>query len=232
MDIHGSWPVVLMNIFPAIFLFPLIVRPLAAFNNEVKHALFAGIFVGIGLAFYTVAMLETSVLRATLLFYLTPIWSTLLGLIILSEPFTKIRVAAILVGLAGCFCLLSPGIQQAVPLNIGDIYGVSAGVFWAIGATCMKRWPQSPVLLITWFQCLSTIIVSALLAEYIFNADVPAFGDILDTLPITVVASVIILLPSTIVLMTISQILYPGRVGVLMMSEVLVAIFSASLLLP
>ena len=77
-------------------------RPLAAFNNEVKHALFAGIFVGIGLAFYTVAMLETSVLRATLLFYLTPIWSTLLGFIILSEPFTKIRVAAILVGLAGC----------------------------------------------------------------------------------------------------------------------------------
>ncbi len=32
--------------------------------------------------------------------------------------------------------------------------------------------------------------------------------------------------------MTISQILYPGRVDVLMMSEVLVAIFSASLLLP
>ncbi len=106
-------------------------------------------------------------LRATLLFYLTLIWSTLLGFIILYEPFTKKRVAAILVGLAGCFCLLSPGVQQAVPLNKGDIYGVSAGVFWAIGATCIKRWPQSPVLLITWFQCLSTIIVSTLLTIYI-----------------------------------------------------------------
>ncbi len=185
MDIHGSLPVVLMNIFPAIFLFPFIVRPLAVFTNGVKHTLLAVIFVGIGLAFYTVAMLETIVSRAKLSFFLTPIWSTLLGFIILSEPFTKIRVAAILVGLAGCFCLLSPGMQQDVPLNRDDIYGVSAGMFWAIGATCMKRWPQSPVLLITWFQCLSTIIVSAFLAVYISKPDVPTFGDILDTLPIT-----------------------------------------------
>ena len=44
--------------------------------------------------------------------------------------------------------------------------------------------------------------------------------------------SVFVLLSSVLLIFTISQILFPGRVGILMMSEVLVAIISASILLP
>ena len=40
------------------------------------------------------------------------------------------------------------------------------------------------------------------------------------------------MLPGFIVIFKVSQILFPGRVGILMMSEVLVAFISASILLP
>jgi len=128
--------------------------------------------------------------------------------------------------------LLSPGQTASVALNIGDLYGLLAGGFWAIGATCIKRWPQSPALLITWFQLISTTLVALIFALLIYQTQAPDWLLVVQSLPITLGASVFILLPSTLLLMIISQVLYPGRVGVLMMSEVLVAIVSASLLVP
>ena len=232
MGIAGAWPVALMNIFPAICVIPFVLLSLLRLGAEVRKAFWSGLFVGFGFAFYTFSMLETSIVRATLLFYLTPIWSTILGSVILFEPFTKSRAAAIGIGLVGCLILLSPGDAQSVPLNIGDLYGVLGGVFWAIGATCIKRWPETPALLITWFQMVSTTVVGLVIVLFIYNTPLPKLGVVLESLPITFGASVLVLLPSTLVLMVISQVLYPGRVGVLMMSEVLVAIVSASILLP
>ena len=160
MGIDGVWPVALMNLFPALYLTPFMLTLLIRPDSGVREAFWSGLSVGIGFAFYTFAMLETTIVRATLLFYLTPIWSTLLGIFILSEPFTRTRAIAISVGLLGCFILLSPDQTASVALNIGDLYGLLAGGFWAIGATCIKRWPQSPALLITWFQLISTTLVA------------------------------------------------------------------------
>jgi len=232
MGIDGVWPVALMNLFPALCLTPFMLTLLIRPDSGVREAFWSGISVGIGFAFYTFAMLETTIVRATLLFYLTPIWSTLLGIFILSEPFTRTRAIAISVGLLGCFILLSPDQTASVALNIGDLYGLLAGGFWAIGATCIKRWPQSPALLITWFQLISTTLVALIFALLIYQTQAPDWLLVVQSLPITLGASVFILLPSTLLLMIISQVLYPGRVGVLMMSEVLVAIVSASLLVP
>ena len=220
------------NIFPAICLIPFVVRALLMRGAHVKQAFWSGLFIGFGFAFYTFAMLETSIVRATLLFYLTPIWSTILGVLILFEPFTKSRTAAICIGLFGCFILLIPGYEQSVPLNIGDLYGVLGGVFWAAGATCVKRWPETPTLLITWFQMVSTTAVGLGIVFLIYHTPMPELAVVVESLPITFGASVFVLLPSTLILVVISQVLFPGRVGVLMMSEVLVAIVSASIFLP
>ena len=74
--------------------------------------------------------------------------------------------------------------------------------------------------------------MALIFALLIYETQPPDWLLVVQSLPITLGASVFILLPSTLLLMIISQVLYPGRVGVLMMSEVLVAIVSASLLGP
>ena len=50
--------------------------------------------------------------------------------------------------------------------------------------------------------------------------------------PTAAIWSIFILAPAFIVVFKISTILFPGRVGILMMSEVIVAIISASILVP
>ena len=54
----------------------------------------------------------------------------------------------------------------------------------------------------------------------------------MSSFPSTFLWSTVILLPSFVIVFKISQILFPGRVAILLMSEVIVAIVSASILVP
>ena len=60
----------------------------------------------------------------------------------------------------------------------------------------------------------------------------PNLADIKSAFPTAAFWSIFILSPGFIVIFKVSQILFPGRVGILMMSEVIVACISASILLP
>jgi drug/metabolite transporter (DMT)-like permease len=217
---------------PLIILAPFTIQYLKRKNASLKQPVLAGFFSGAGFAFYTIGLIETSVVHATLLFYLTLIWSTILGFLVLSEPVNKARGLAIISGLFGYFLLLNLDQYQSMPLNSGDLCAALSGMFWAVGATLMRRWPETSELLITWFQMLTTTVFAAVLALLVLNFNLPPPQAVMASLPLALVSSVIVLLPSTLILFRISQILYPGRVGVLMMSEVATAIVSALLLLP
>ena len=78
----------------------------------------------------------------------------------------------------------------------------------------------------------STSILSILLATIVYKATLPSFSLILENFILAFTWSVIVLLPSFCIIFRISQILFPGRVGILMMSEVVVAVISAKILLP
>ena len=227
MGIDGVWPVALMNLFPALCLTPFMLTWLIRPHIGVREAFWSGLSVGIGFAFYTFAMLETTIVRATLLFYLTPIWSTLLGIYFLSEPFTRTRVIAISVGLLGCFILLSPDQTASVALNIGDLYGllgnwrnlyktlasklciadhmVSIDINNACGFDfCSVNIPNAGAGLAACGSKSSNYVRGVCFYSFALNAT--AYDHIPGALS--------------------------GQSGVLMMSEVLVAIVSASLLVP
>ena len=66
----------------------------------------------------------------------------------------------------------------------------------------------------------------------LYSEPFPEAFRIISILPSSMLWSIIILLPSFMIIFKVSQVLFPGRVGVLMMSEVIVAIVSASILVP
>ena len=78
----------------------------------------------------------------------------------------------------------------------------------------------------------STSILSILLAIFVYEAAIPSFSLIMENFVLAFTWSVIELLPSFCIIFRISQILFPGRVGILMMSEVVVAVISAKIFLP
>ena len=231
--IVGSWSIVLVNACPLLILVPLIFFNLDKLKKYPKPIFFAGIMIGAAFTFYANGLVETSVIRATLLFYLSPIWSTIIGIIWLNERLTIARVISIIVALIGIiFLLYDFRDQETVILNFGDFSSILSGFFWALGASILKKWSNLPIIPLTAIVYFSTTSLSILLAVVVYKAPIPSLALIGQNFPIAFIWSVIVLLPSFCIIFRISQILFPGRVGILMMSEVAVAVISAKILLP
>ena len=231
--IVGSWSIVLVNACPLIILVPLIFFNLDKFKKYPKPILFAGIMIGAAFTFYANGLVQTSVIRATLLFYLSPIWSTIIGIIWLNERLTIARVISIIVALIGLILLLYDfRNQETAMLNFGDFSSMLSGLFWALGASILKKWSKLPIIPLTAIVYFSTTSLSILLAIIVYKAPIPSLALIGQNFSTAFIWSVIVLLPSFCIIFRISQILFPGRVGILMMSEVAVAVISAKILLP
>ena len=231
--IVGSWSIVLVNACPLLILVPLIFFNLDKIKKYPKPIFFAGIMIGAAFTFYANGLVETSVIRATLLFYLSPIWSTIIGIIWLNERLTIARVISIIVALIGIiFLLYDFRDQETVILNFGDFSSILSGLFWALGASILKKWSNLPIIPLTAIVYFSTTSLSILLAVVVYKAPIPSFALIGQNFSTAFIWSVIVLLPSFCIIFRISQILFPGRVGILMMSEVAVAVISAKILLP
>ena len=231
--IVGSWSIVLVNACLLIILVPLIFFNLDKFKKYPKPILFAGIMIGAAFTFYANGLVQTSVIRATLLFYLSPIWSTIIGIIWLNERLTIARVISIIVALIGLILLLYDfRNQETAMLNFGDFSSILSGLFWALGASILKKWSKLPIIPLTAIVYFSTTSLSILLAIIVYKAPIPSLELIGQNFSTAFIWSVIVLLPSFCIIFRISQILFPGRVGILMMSEVAVAVISAKILLP
>ena len=231
--IIGSWSIVFVNACPLLILVPLLLFNLHQLKIYPKPIFFAGFMIGAAFTFYANGLVETSVIRATLLFYLSPIWSTIIGIIWLKERLTIARVSSIIIALLGLiFLLYNFDNQENKALNFGDFSSVLSGLFWALGASILKKWSKVPILSLTTVVYFSTSILSILLAIIVYEAAIPSFSLIKENFVLAFTWSVIVLLPSFCIIFRISQILFPGRVGILMMSEVVVAVISAKIFLP
>ena len=231
--IVGSLSIVLVNSCPLIILVPLIFFNLDKLKKYPKPIFFAGIMIGAAFTFYANGLVQTSVIRATLLFYLSPIWSTIIGIIWLNERLTIARVISIIVALIGLILLLYDfRNQETTMLNFGDFSSILSGLFWALGASILKKWSKLPIIPLTAIVYFSRTSLSILLAIIVYKAPIPSLALIGQNFSTAFIWSVIVLLPSFCIIFRISQILFPGRVGILMMSEVAVAVISAKILLP
>ena len=74
--------------------------------------------------------------------------------------------------------------------------------------------------------------MSAIFAHSFYGDPLPDLSQLKTAFPTAVIWSIVIMLPTFFVRFAVSKILFPGRVGLLTMSEVVVAIFSAAVLVP
>ncbi len=228
----GGWSVVFFNACPLIILCPLLAFNFRKLRGVVGPTLLAALMIGMAFTLYANGLLETTVVRATMLYYLTPVWSTIIGVIWLSEPLTKARIIAIGVAFSGLFLLLSNGDSSESQVNIGDLYSLLSGIFWAIGVSTLNRWSNIPILPLATFIFLSTTAISAVFAGVLHADPLPDLAMIEIAFPTAAFWSIVVFLPCFCIIFRVSQLLFPGRVGILAMSEVVVAIISASILIP
>ena len=232
LGLTTTWSVAFFNAGPLAVLIPYVLWRRATQFKHLRAVAIIGLFTGLGLSFYASGLVFSSVIRVTLLFYLTPIWSTIIGVVWLSEKLRPGRIVAIVLGLGGLWLLLAANDDAVQPLNVGDLMALLSGVFWGFGAAGMKKWPEAPTAMTAIGQFVTTTVFCSFLALAVFGDTLPEGSVFLAALPVAFIASVFVLLPSLFAIFWASRLVFPGRVGILMMSEAIVAIISASLLLP
>ena len=228
--ISGTWAVVFVNLPAALVLLPTFVIAWRQQQAYIGYSFLIGLFAGLGLALYTVGLLYSSVIRVTMLFYLTPVWGTLIGIFWLAERVSLMRWLAIFIGFSGLFILLSA--ESHTPANLGDFYALLSGISWAIAATLIMRHPKAHLGSMVMLQFFATSLFALLLGALAGEMAFPNVPFIPSVWAVGIGVSVLMLLPAVYVIFWAQKRLFPGRAGLLMMSEVAVAVFSASLFIP
>ncbi len=193
--------------------------------------LLTGFLLGSAFSLYTVSLVLTDVVHAILLFYLTPVWSTLAGWLFLGEKLTRARIVAIALGFIGMAFLL--GVTQGLPLprNMGDWVALLSGLCWSAGTLRSYAKPSSSIAQPVFFFSAGGFVASSLILLIAFSLAMPLAvpGHLLDQLPKVILFAMVFFVPPNFLILWAAQRIEPGRIGILLMAEVLVGSISAAL---
>jgi len=227
--LNGLWVVTLFHLLPAMAIWPFIAKAYFADRQYWLISIFAGGLMGVGFVLYGLGLVVASVTKTTVLFYLTPVWATCFATMFLAERVGFGRWLAISGGLLGCLLVMRVN-PFAFAYERADLLGLLSGMAWALGSVVIRRYPQADFLHITFMQYFVGALLAGGAALFLGRA-VPTSDALLAALPVAFVASTVIFLPSVLLIFRIMQYVSPGLVGILMLSEVLVAALSSWLFL-
>ena len=234
VGIEKGWPSLVLNLGVLAVLLPGIALRWRRFLFQPGQLAIAGLSIGAALGLYGMALNLTEVVRAVLLFYLSPAWSTLIGLIWLGERLTLRRIAALTMGFAGLVVVL--GIEDGIPFpqSVGDWMALISGIVWSIGSAKIYTSRGHGTFEISCSMALGTVVVAgAMLA--LFPADViggfPTPTDPAKTLTILLIGILVLMMPILFLTVWGTKRLSPATAGILLLGDLVVAIASAAILL-
>ncbi len=231
LGLTGSWPGVVMYLAASIAVLPFLRRERSVVVSRWRGLILSGVFTGAAFSLYTTSLVYTDVVRSILLFYLTPIWGTLLGLVFLGERLQGRRIVGLFFGIGGLFTVLGGDQGVPWPRNAGDWLALTSGIAWAFGSLGLYRARGIPIPGQVFAFVSGALIVAGLgiLLEIELGQSVPAQHVLLDAAPYAALSAVFVL-PMLFLTIWPATLLSPARVGLLLMSEVVVGLFSAALL--
>lgn len=195
------------------------------------HAIM-GLCAGGAVALYAESVLHTEVARALILFYVTPVWSTLLEAVVLKRRVTQARAVALVLGLAGLFTILGGRTGVPLPQNPGDVFALLSGVVWAFGTLRVRLASGVGTFetLFAFFLYGTLVAVCLALLPLGLGVGVPGWAELAPHVPWLVVVAVGFMIPVMWGLLWGSKHMDPGRLGILLQMEAIVGIVSAALL--
>ena len=232
IGIDGEWLALWLFVISLAVIIPIALWRWRQIHAAGSSYLLTGLLTGPAFTFYTVSLVVTDVLHALLLFYISPAWATLISWAIRGEPITNRRLVALALAFSGLAIVL--GIDSGVPLprNAGDWLALLAGFMWAYGSTRSNQESRidvtAPVLAFTIGGLLASLVLANIPVGSLPAPPPP--GVVWAALPWIAFLSVVAFVPTTYALLWSTQVLNSGRVGILLMSEVVVGTVSAALL--
>ncbi|MEQ6884667.1 DMT family transporter [Salicola sp. Rm-C-2C1-2] len=181
---------------------------------------------------YSNGLLYGQVAVVILLFYLTPIWSTLIGRIWFGWPITPWRMGAIALGIIGIALVMGPANGgMPLPSGIGDWMALISGVVWAISSTGIRTQPGLNAVESNFVFCLGGLATALLLALTLDGMSVPgvSLGNLAEVAAWSLFLGGSWWAVALTAFLWSAQRIEPARVGILLMGEVVVGMLSAVL---
>ena len=178
LGMHGAW-LTLVGYGAAFVVFmpfaKLSVTAALRCRADVLTLMFAAGWTNLA---FVLAVLEGEVVRVVLLFYLSPIWTVLLGRWLLGERLSRSTWVMLGLGLGGALVMLwDPAVGRA-PLNRADLLALTAGIAFALNNVMTRRITGLGIRAKTQLAWLGVVLVSAvfILVQPVELPDAPAFA--------------------------------------------------------
>ncbi|NNJ76449.1 MAG: DMT family transporter [Anderseniella sp.] len=195
--------------------------------DHARWVVLVGTGIGISEVCYFYAVVSTDVIRAIFLFYMLPIWATLIDRVVFGIRLNPWRAFAILLAFAGLWLLLGGDGGLPVPRNAGDWAGLVAGFFWGSTLSLVRGRaevdPHWNVASAIFFGAVFSALAAVLIGSVEFSE-----GALTPVLAMAVVAfGVVALWPSMIGQLWGARLVPATRAALLTMTEIVVATISA-----
>lgn len=229
--VHAYWTGPVIFGASSLLFLPFILFRWRIFAQNWRRILVPGILAGLAFSLYIASLNLTDVVRAILLFYISPVWSTALGMLILKEKLTINRVAGLLLAFAGLYVVLAVDGKLPIPQNSGDWYALISGMCWSVAS--VKLFQDGATMIL---EKLTIFVFFALLTSLMLivwqQGDLSGMPDLASLIRgwYWIVIIAVSMLPICYLTIWPTTLLSPGRAGMLLMGEVIVGVGSAAYL--
>lgn len=140
LGLSGLYLVLITNAAACAVGAPWLWRKRAEFKRHPWLLLALGLITGLCNATFVLAVIEGNVVRVLLLFYLSPLWASLLGWTILGEHLTARAWGLLTIAMAGALIMLWDGAAGAFwPHGRADMLALVSGFTFALSNVLIRR---------------------------------------------------------------------------------------------
>lgn len=186
-------------------------------------------FGGASAIFFIAALMEGSVVRAMMLFFLIPAWGVILGRIFLGEALGPARVLAVILALTGAFLILGPAKILETSWQWADLFAVLAGLTLAMSNVIFRYLIECPIPVKLFSMQLGSLAFAGV-AAILLGADGLSGTASMQAVAGAAVYGITILLAAMACTQFAVNRLPVGRVAILMTMELVVSVGSATIL--
>lgn len=228
----GGWGTISQMIIGTLILMPIALWRMSKKKGTGLELPGMGILIGGGFICYALSFLLTDVVRALILFYMTPIWTTFFEILFLKKRPGLERLLTLLLALGGLWIVFSKQTFFPLPENSGDWLAFAGGAIFAGGMIRLEVIKTDGVfpLIFSFFVygAIFNIFAGYMLAEYL--GPMPAIEAFVSMASFLFIISVFYFIPTGIVILWSPSQLGAGLCSILFLSEIIVGVISSSIL--
>ena len=231
ITLPGAWGTVAIVSAAMLMLLPFAIKGRQSLANASPMALASIALGGVAFMLYSVAFVYGRVAIIILLFFLTPVWSTLIGRYVMGWPTPRLRIMAIAIGLVGLAIMLGADGGIPLPQGTGEWLALLSGLLWSFATTGIRAKaelePGAASFVFAAGASAGALVLAPILEPF---PDAISLETIWPAIGWVLAAGGLWWGASMVGLMWAAPRLDPARVGILLMSEVLIGTISAAIL--